>query len=85
MNVEEQAASKKSRDASHSHQHSRTSSRKQSAAKPRMEEAKEHANEVYSRRPKSANSNATAISGFGYPIEKDLGITSEDLIFKKYV
>lgn len=76
---------KKSREPSHSHQNSRATQKKPSVAKPHIEESKDQGLEVYSRRPVSANSNFTTISGLTHALGKDLAITTDDLIFKKYV
>lgn len=63
----------------------KTSNQKKGHTKNGYEVPVESKNEVYSRRPNSAASNFTATSNLMNPQSKDLGITRDDMILKKYV
>lgn len=85
MREGEPVEAKKPRSPTGSNHLLRKSNQKPSAQKPKPDESKDQALEVYSRRPISANSNFTMASGIPSNLEKDLGVTADDLIFKKYV
>lgn len=63
----------------------KTSNQKNVHSKNAYEEPIESKNEVFSKRPTSAVSNFTATSNLTNPQSIDLGITRDDIIFKKYV
>ena len=83
--TERYSNSKNQKASIHSEQQSRASQKKKTQSKVKPDGSKDHVNGVFSKRPQSAMSNFTAISGLNQVESKDLNITQDDLIFKKYV